>query len=110
MTPLDGGATRMTQIINFSRCITHGLYSSYWNLLDYSSAVFPVGRLTPESLASLGAYPAHPPRNETERFISAQWDPETYMNAPISLQVIGRRLEEEKVLGVLNILTALALL
>jgi amidase len=63
-------------------------YSSYWNLLDYPAAVFPVGRLDAASFQSHSELPQ--PRNETEQFIRAQWDPMTYNNAPIALQVGSR--------------------
>jgi len=76
-------------------------YSSYWNLLDYPAAVFPVGRLDAASFQSGIELP--PPRNETEQFIRAQWDPLTYDNAPIALQLVGRRHMEEKTLALLNI-------
>jgi amidase len=97
----------MPKIIILSRSTSDGLCSSYWNLLDYSSAIFPVGKLSPESIVNLSAYPRNQPRNETEKFISVQWDPNTYINAPISLQIVGRRLQEEKVLGILKVLEAL---
>lgn len=63
-------------------------YSSHWNLLDYPAAVFPVGRLCAsewEEPVVTASVPA--PRNDVEKFIQAQWDPKTYDNAPISLQV-----------------------
>lgn len=82
-------------------------YTSYWNLMDFSAAVFPVGgRLQAASYESLDissefATPKQP-RNAVERFIQEQWNPMTYDNAAVSLQLIGRRLNEEKVLGMLN--------
>lgn len=81
-------------------------YTSYWNLMDFPAAVFPVGRLksetyTPLDIASDFRAPDGP-RNATEAFIQSQWDPQTYDNASISLQLVGRRLNEEKLLGVLH--------
>ena len=81
-------------------------YTSYWNLLDYPAAVFPVGRLDaddyrPMDLSAEVNLPKGP-RNPTEEFVQAQWDPRTYHNASIGLQLIGRRLNEEKVLGMLR--------
>ena len=77
-------------------------YSSHWNLLDLPGVVFPTGqRLAPndnwETLASLP-----PARNPVDEFVRNQWNPETYTNAPISLQLIGRRHNEEKLLAILN--------
>jgi amidase len=59
-------------------------YSSYWNLLDYPAAVFPVGRLDAASFQSDIELPQ--PRNEAEQFVRAQWDPLVYDNSPIALQ------------------------
>ncbi|GJE89672.1 amidase [Phanerochaete sordida] len=81
-------------------------YTSYWNLLDYSAAVFPVGRFDADAYRTRDA-PAditlpRDARNPTEEFIRAQWDPRTYHNAAVSLQLIGRRLNEERLLGMLR--------
>lgn len=66
-------------------------YSSYWNLVDYPAAVFPVGRLNAREWqnehGSVNDLP--PARNKTEEFIRSQWDAYTYDNAPISLQVMN---------------------
>lgn len=48
-------------------------YTSYWNLADYPAAVFPVRRYTAPG------------------------------QLPVCLQIVGRRLNEEKVLGILNV-------
>lgn len=81
-------------------------YTSYWNLLDYSTAVFPVSRFDADAYrpadVSADVAPPSRPRNPTEEFIQAQWDPRTYHNASVGLQLIGRRLNEEKVLGMLQ--------
>lgn len=79
-------------------------YTSYWNLVDYPAVVFPVGRFSAPgfNIADSSEYLAYLPRNEQEDFIQMQWEPEVYNNAPISLQLIGRRLNEEKLLGVLH--------
>ena len=42
------------------------------------------------------------PRNATEAFVRAQWDPATYDGAAVGLQLVGRRLNEERLLGVLR--------
>ncbi|CAG7853805.1 Acetamidase [Serendipita indica DSM 11827] len=78
-------------------------YSSYWNLVDYPAAVFPLGRLRAADWVETSADALPEPRNDTEAFIRSQWNPETYDNAPISLQVVGRRHMEEKTLACLNI-------
>lgn len=81
-------------------------YTSYWNLMDYSAAVFPVGRFRAESYRPLdiSEHFEEPkkPRNAVDEYVRAQWKPPTYDNAAVSLQLIGRRLNEEKVLSVLR--------
>lgn len=78
-------------------------YTSYFNLLDYPAAIFPVTRLSSSNYNSTTAYPSnHPSRNDFEEFVRGQWNPATYENAPVSLQVVGRRLNEEKVLYALK--------
>ncbi|TBU34381.1 amidase [Dichomitus squalens] len=81
-------------------------YTSYWNLMDFSAAVFPAGRFHAAGYRPLalpnGVVHGGEPRNDAERFIRAQWDPKTYDNASIGLQLVGRRLSEERLLGVLH--------
>ncbi|EMD32640.1 hypothetical protein CERSUDRAFT_118670 [Gelatoporia subvermispora B] len=81
-------------------------YTSYWNLLDFPAAVFPVGRFkaqgyTPLDISAEYTIPVHA-RNAVEHSVRAQWDPVIYDNAPVSLQLVGRRLNEEKVLAILR--------
>ncbi|KAI0363623.1 amidase [Pilatotrama ljubarskyi] len=81
-------------------------YTSYWNLMDYPAVVFPVGRFRardyqPQKLPD-GAVHGGDPRSENERVVRAQWDPKTYDNIPVSLQLVGRRLNEERLLGMLG--------
>ncbi|KZS93299.1 amidase [Sistotremastrum niveocremeum HHB9708] len=79
-------------------------YTSYWNLVDYPSVVFPTGHLSSEDFSTSRAaeLPIAPARNDIERYIRDQWSPQTYNGAPIALQLVGRRHEEEKLLGVLG--------
>lgn len=81
-------------------------YSSHWNLLDYPAAVFPVGQLRASEWKEPATAPnsVSPPRNDVEKVIRAQWDPFAYDNAPIALQLVGRRHMEEKTLACLNVL------
>jgi len=77
-------------------------YSSYWNLVDYPGVLFPTGeRLAAEDYLE-GADGLPPARNEVEDFIRSQWDSKTYENAPVALQLVGRRHNEEKLLAILD--------
>ncbi|KAH9858328.1 general amidase GmdA [Lenzites betulinus] len=82
-------------------------YTSYWNLMDYPAVVFPVGRFRAAGYAGAqlpegASVHVGDPRSETERVVRAEWDPATYDNIPVSLQLVGRRLNEERLLGVLG--------
>ncbi|PVF96059.1 amidase [Serendipita vermifera] len=78
-------------------------YSSYWNLLDYPGAVFPVGKLNAAEWSGSSSADLPQPRNKTEKEIREQWNPQAYDNSPIALQLVGRRLAEEKTLAILNV-------
>jgi amidase len=73
-------------------------YSSYWNLADYPGVVFPM-----HPNVDLDPAPMPPARNAAEEFVHKQWGPKTYTDAPISLQLVARRLNEEKLLHALSL-------
>ncbi|KAH7048395.1 amidase signature domain-containing protein [Macrophomina phaseolina] len=70
-------------------------YTSQWNLLDYPSLVFPVTQVDPAIDVKDESYK---PRNDQDDFNHKLYEPETYRDAPVCLQLVGRRFEDEKVL------------
>ena len=87
-------------------------------LLDVSSGVFPVTRVDQELDVPRADYKpfgefdqrvhdscksadAELPCREEELTILVDEGPEKYWNVPVGLQIMGRRLEEEKVVGML---------
>ena len=74
------------------------LYTAIWNLLDYPGAVFPVTTVDP--LVDIRDE-NYVPKNEQDRFVYEMYTPDRYANAPISLQIVGRRQYDEKVLAAL---------
>ncbi len=74
-------------------------YTAHWNLLDYPGAVFPVTTVDPRKDVKDATYE---PRNDKDQFIYDMYDPEVFTDAPVGLQLIGRRLQEEKVLAALE--------
>ncbi|KAF3399618.1 hypothetical protein DPV78_007112 [Talaromyces pinophilus] len=74
-------------------------YTSQWNLLDYPAAVFPVTQVQPEVDKKEEDYQ---PRNSKDEFNYDLYKPELYRDAPVSLQLIGRPCEDEKVLEALD--------
>jgi len=66
-------------------------YTSQWNLLDYPAVVFPVDKVDVEKDNAKEDYEA---RNEKEKYNLSLWNEfgaEGYKDAPISLQLVGRR-------------------
>ncbi|MCJ1378120.1 hypothetical protein MMC17_001216 [Xylographa soralifera] len=68
-------------------------YTSQWNLLDYPAIVFPVSKV--DSKVDL-ADKDYKPMNPNDEFNHQLYDPEKFQGAPISLQLVGRRYEDEK--------------
>jgi amidase len=66
-------------------------YTSQWNLLDYPAIVFPVDKV--DVVKDEGKV-VYEPRNEKDRFnweIWEQYGAEGWKDAPVSLQLVGRR-------------------
>jgi amidase len=70
-------------------------YTSIWNLLDYPAAVFPATRVDAEfDREDADAYVA---RSEIDAWVHGHFDSEKQAGAPVCLQLVGKRLEDEKV-------------
>ncbi|KAJ8120795.1 hypothetical protein O1611_g10273 [Lasiodiplodia mahajangana] len=94
-------------------------YTSQWNLLNYPAIVFPVGTKvgSPESTQEEHNIKAHEypenyePISEADRYNYDLWKEhgvEGYAGAPVSLQLVGRMYEDEKLLNSLNTLLDIA--
>ncbi|TVY51642.1 putative amidase [Lachnellula cervina] len=73
-------------------------YLSQWNVLNYPGLVFPVDKV---DVTKDGGTESHSPRNETDKENWELWQKygaEGYKDAPISLQLVGRGFEDEKVI------------
>ncbi|KAL6704620.1 hypothetical protein ACN47E_008017 [Coniothyrium glycines] len=73
-------------------------YTSQWNLLDYPGVVFPVSRVDKDKDKWQGEDASLSGKDDENR---ALWDPEEFHGAPVGLQLIGRRFEDEKILQIL---------
>ncbi|TFY81574.1 hypothetical protein EWM64_g2435 [Hericium alpestre] len=79
-------------------------YTMIWNCLDYTALVFPV---TQVDTTLDQPKPPHEFLSEKDKAIYNLYDsPETYKNAPVSLQLVGRTLEEEAVIKMTEIVAA----
>ncbi|KAL4936341.1 Acetamidase [Aspergillus oleicola] len=72
-------------------------YASVMNLLDFTSVVVPVTFANREVDTVNTAFKAV---SELDQTVQGGYDPDAYHGAPIALQVIGRRLSEERTLAV----------
>ncbi|KAH6622086.1 amidase signature domain-containing protein [Boeremia exigua] len=79
-------------------------YTSQWNLLDYPGLVFPVCTVDKEQDKWTGD---EPPLGELDKDNRELWDPEEFHGAPVGLQLVGRRFEDEKIVGILEHITGL---
>jgi len=71
-------------------------YTSQWNLLDYPGLIFPVSQVSVEKDKT---DEKHEPRNERDKENWELWEKygaEGYVDAPISLQLVGRKFKEEE--------------
>ncbi|EAW08620.1 amidase [Aspergillus clavatus NRRL 1] len=77
-------------------------YTKIWNLLDYPAITFPVDQVR----ADQDGLPSEPyqPRNDLDEWNWNLYDPKTMDGHPINLQIIGKKLEEEKVLGAATVI------
>lgn len=85
---------------------TAGLYVGYtgvWNLLDFAACTFPV-TFADKNLDKARDMKTFKQLTEIDGRIQADYDPEFYHGAPVSLQIVGRRLEEEKVLEMCEVI------
>ncbi|KAJ5783710.1 uncharacterized protein N7518_009387 [Penicillium psychrosexuale] len=80
-------------------------YTKIWNLLDYPALTFPVDRVR----ADLDVLPSEPyvPRNSVDEWNWNLFDPKQADGYPVNLQIIGKKLQEEKVLGAATVIEKL---
>ncbi|KAJ5903698.1 hypothetical protein N7504_006081 [Penicillium tannophilum] len=72
-------------------------YTKIWNFLDYPAVTFPVDKVRADR--DQLATEDYTPRNALDEWNWNLYDAEKVVGYPVNLQVIGRKLEEEKVLG-----------
>jgi amidase len=72
-------------------------YASAINLLDFTSVVVPV---TFADSSVDGKRTDYKPLNDLDASVQAEYDPDAYHGAPVAVQVIGKRLSEEKTLAI----------
>ncbi|KAJ9139431.1 Amidase [Pleurostoma richardsiae] len=75
-------------------------YTKVWNMLDYPALIVPADKVGPEDDTAEWAYEA---RNENDEWNAQIWTEHKAdmirLGLPVGLQIIARKLEEEKVLA-----------
>ncbi|KAL1907240.1 hypothetical protein Sste5344_007023 [Sporothrix stenoceras] len=75
-------------------------YTKVWNMVDYPALVLPAGRVCKGDIEAEWAYA---PRNEFDAWNAQLWTDNKEdmlgLGLPVGLQIIGRKLEEERVLA-----------
>jgi len=79
-------------------------YTFLFNVLDYSAGVMPITRVD-RKLDVLS--PAFRPRNKIEADAYKGYDVDDMHSLPVGVQIVGRRLEEEKVLEGMKLIESL---
>ncbi|KAL8964212.1 MAG: hypothetical protein Q9183_004614 [Haloplaca sp. 2 TL-2023] len=74
-------------------------YTAQWNLLDYPAVVFPVTKVDKHTDV-YQSEDSFEPQSELDRENRALYDAEAFDGAPIGLQMVARRFEDEKLLAV----------
>jgi Asp-tRNA(Asn)/Glu-tRNA(Gln) amidotransferase A subunit family amidase len=75
-------------------------YTFLWNLLDYSAGVIPVTHVEVEKDPLPKSFK---PKNGVEKGAYKHYDAEKMAGLPCAIQVVGRRLTEEKTLGCMQV-------
>ncbi|OAL34479.1 hypothetical protein AYO20_06322 [Fonsecaea nubica] len=91
--------------LQFEKAMPIG-YTPWVNTLDYTSVVFPVTKVD----KTIDTFDKdYKPMNDLDKTVWEQYDPEVQQGTPVGLQLVGRRLQEEKILGLVELIsTALA--
>ncbi|KAF2751059.1 amidase [Sporormia fimetaria CBS 119925] len=83
-------------------------YTKIFNFVDYPAVVLPAGEVYRElDVSAASEIAAHGARNELDSWNKELFDLETMHGMPIGVQLVARRLEEEKVLGAAKIVDEL---
>ncbi|KAK2873896.1 hypothetical protein FQN49_002007 [Arthroderma sp. PD_2] len=87
--------------LGFGETLQYFGFTAFGNLLDLPSCTFPVTytdkAVDPKRDASWK------PLSDQDRKMQDEYDPEFYHGAPVSLQLYGKRLEEEKVVEMVEV-------
>ncbi|KAK6860339.1 acetamidase [Apiospora arundinis] len=81
----------------------HVGYTGVYNVLDQSCISFPTGIKVDAALDKALDMSTYQPMSEVDKMIQSEYHAEAVHGMPINLQLIGRRLEEEKVIAMVKV-------
>jgi amidase len=104
--PVDG---IIAPVSNWASCKhdlnDHVSYTTQWNLLDRPCVVFPVSFVDPQKDSKV---PLKKPYTALPGNLDAvywdRYDPEEWAGMPVNLQVVGKRLQDEELLGLARVI------
>ncbi|OJD18947.1 hypothetical protein AJ78_01059 [Emergomyces pasteurianus Ep9510] len=87
-------------------------YTGTVNLLDFTACTVPVTFVDPEidlpdqpdGKFDAAGQPIPSPASDLDRAVRKNYEPRRYKGLPVAVQVVGRRLEEERILGIAQVL------
>lgn len=75
-------------------------YTKVWNFLDYTALVIPGGSVCKEDVAAPWDFEPYGPEDEwNKKLWEDHGEQMASLGLPVGLQIVGRKLEEEKVLA-----------
>ncbi|KAG2418616.1 hypothetical protein HFD88_001717 [Aspergillus terreus] len=74
-------------------------YTSLWNVLDYCATTVPVTKVIAADIPK----PQYNCRNTVEAKVWNDYSPERLLDTPVAIQLVGRRLNEEYLLGLTRV-------
>ncbi|KAK8103711.1 Acetamidase [Apiospora kogelbergensis] len=81
----------------------HVGYTGVYNVLDQSCISFPTGIKVDAALDKALDMASYQPMSEVDKMIQSEYHAEAVHGMPINLQLVGRRLEEEKVVAMTRV-------
>jgi len=79
-------------------------YTKVWNFLDYSALTMPAGVVSKDLDPTFKDLPKYTGRCEADAWNWNLYDLESMAGHPVSIQIVSRRLSEEKVLGAAKVI------
>ncbi|KAL2434585.1 Amidase 1 [Exophiala dermatitidis] len=93
------------------RCFRYTGYTKIWNFLDYTAMSFPFTTVSEDldsedicRTSGTDTSALDEVRNPLDTYNQGLWDLASMKGLPVGVQIIGRRFDEEKVLGVAKVL------